>query len=132
MVAAAERERPAALLKSCWPTPATDTANRSSGSTRAVLRSWSFPTPRHATASGRVGRARATRCWAPLLATETAGELYARRNAIEPTFEHTTFNRGIDRCQRRGRTAAHSQWRPITATHNHLKLHRHQRRTSFA
>ena len=62
-----------------------------------------------------------------LLATETGGELYARRNVmIEPVFGHTKFNRGIDRFQRRGRAAARSEWRLITATHNLLKLHTHQ------
>jgi transposase len=62
-----------------------------------------------------------------LLATETGGDLYARRNVmIEPVFGHTKFNRGIDRFQRRGRAAARSEWRLITATHNLLKLHSHQ------
>jgi DDE family transposase len=45
---------------------------------------------------------------------------------IEPVFGHTKFNRGIDRFQRRGRAAARSEWRLITATHNLLKLHSHQ------
>ena len=38
----------------------------------------------------------------------------------------TKFNRRIDRFQRRGRSAARSEWRLITATHNLLKLHKHQ------
>jgi transposase len=64
-----------------------------------------------------------------LLATETGGELYMRRNVmIEPVFGHTKFNRGIDRFQRRGRAAARSEWRLITATHNLLKLHSHHLR----
>jgi transposase len=66
-----------------------------------------------------------------LLATETGRELYARRNVmIEPVFGHTKFNRGIDRFQRRGRAAARSEWRLITATHNLLKLHTHQLKAS--
>jgi transposase len=66
-----------------------------------------------------------------LLATETGGELYARRNVmIEPVFGHTKFNRGIDRFQRRGRAAVRSEWRLITATHNLLKLHTHQLKAS--
>ena len=44
---------------------------------------------------------------------------------IEPVFAHTKFNRRIDRFQRRGRAAARSEWRLITATHNLLKLHTH-------
>jgi hypothetical protein len=45
---------------------------------------------------------------------------------IEPVFRHTKFNRRMDRFQRRGRAAARSEWRLITATHNLLKLHSHQ------
>jgi hypothetical protein len=59
-----------------------------------------------------------------VLATDHGGELYRKRKAmIEPVFGHTKFNRRIDRFQRRGRSAARSEWRLITATHNLLKLH---------
>jgi transposase len=62
-----------------------------------------------------------------VLATEHGGELYRKRKAmIEPVFGHTKFNRRIERFQRRGRSAARSEWRLITATHNLLKLHSHQ------
>ena len=62
-----------------------------------------------------------------VLATEHAGELYGKRQTmIEPVFGHTKFNRGFDRFRRRGRAAARSEWRLITATHNLLKLHQHQ------
>ena len=47
---------------------------------------------------------------------------------IEPVFADTKFNRRIDRFQRRGRAAARSEWRLITATHNLLKLWRHTTR----
>jgi hypothetical protein len=57
-------------------------------------------------ASGRIGR----------------GPFLAR----EQIFADTKFNRRCDRFQRRGRSAARSEWRLITATHNLLKLHRHQ------
>ena len=61
-----------------------------------------------------------------VLATDHGGELYRRRNVmIEPVFANTKFNRRIDRFQRRGRAAARSEWRLITATHNRLKLHTH-------
>ena len=57
---------------------------------------------------------------------ERGGELYRKRQGmIEPVFADTKFNRGIDRFQRRGRSAARSEWRLITATGNLLKLHRH-------
>ncbi len=61
-----------------------------------------------------------------VLDTERGGGLYARRQGmIEPVFGHTKFNRRCDRFQRRGRAAARSEWRLITATHNLLKLWRH-------
>ncbi len=60
-----------------------------------------------------------------VLETELGSELYRKRQAlIEPVFGHTKFNRRIDRFQRRGRSAARSEWRLITATHNLLKLHK--------
>jgi hypothetical protein len=62
-----------------------------------------------------------------VLATEFGHALYRKRQAmIEPVFGHTKFNRRMDRFQRRGRAAARSEWRLITATHNLLKLHSHQ------
>jgi transposase len=62
-----------------------------------------------------------------VLQTERGRELYRRRQPmIEPVFAQTKFNRRIDRFQRRGRSAVRSEWRLITATHNLLKLHRHQ------
>ena len=44
---------------------------------------------------------------------------------IEPVFADTKFNRRADRFLRRGRAAARSEWRLITATENLLKLWRH-------
>ena len=62
-----------------------------------------------------------------VLATERGGTLYRQRQGmIEPVFGDTKFNRRIDRLLRRGRAAARSEWRMITATHNLKKLHRHQ------
>lgn len=62
-----------------------------------------------------------------VLQTDRGAELYGKRQAmIEPVFAHTKFNRRMDRFQRRGRAAARSEWRLITATHNLGKLHRHQ------
>ncbi|MCA1689384.1 MAG: transposase [Actinobacteria bacterium] len=62
-----------------------------------------------------------------VLATDLGGGLYSKRQGmIEPVFANTKFNRRIDRFQRRGRSAARSEWRLITATHNLLKLHKHQ------
>jgi hypothetical protein len=62
-----------------------------------------------------------------VLATDYGSALYAKRQGmIEPVFANTKFNRRIDRFQRRGRSAARSEWRLITATHNLLKLHNRQ------
>ena len=62
-----------------------------------------------------------------VLDTETGGGLYRKRQGmIEPVFANTKFNRRIDRFRRRGRSAVRSEWRLITATHNLLKLHKHQ------
>jgi transposase len=61
-----------------------------------------------------------------VLASDRGGELYAKRQGmIEPVFAHTKFNRRMDRFQRRGRSAARSEWRLMTATHNLLKLYKH-------
>ena len=61
-----------------------------------------------------------------VLETERGGGLYVKRQGmIEPVFADTKFNRRCDRFQRRGRSAARSEWRLITATHNLLKLWRH-------
>jgi transposase len=62
-----------------------------------------------------------------VLATDYAGGLYRRRKVmVEPVFAQTKHNRRIDSFRRRGRSAALSEWRLITATHNLLKLHKHQ------
>src|SRR3954447_17234984 len=61
-----------------------------------------------------------------VLATDRGGGLYAKRQGmIEPVFADTKFNRRCGRFQRRGRSAARSEWRLIAATHNLLKLWRH-------
>jgi transposase len=61
-----------------------------------------------------------------VLASDRGSELYAKRQGmIEPVFAHTKFNRRMDRFQRRGRSAARSEWRLMTATHNLLKLYKH-------
>jgi hypothetical protein len=58
-----------------------------------------------------------------VLEGEIAGELYRRRQVmVEPIFADTRFNRGINRFLRRGRSAARSEWRLITAGGNLLKL----------
>ena len=55
------------------------------------------------------------------------GGLFRRRKAmVEPVFAQTKHNRRINQFQRRGRFAARSEWRLITATHNLLKLHKYQ------
>jgi transposase len=78
------------------------------------------------------GRPRKTRLGGPydfmrrVLDTETGGALYSKRMPmVEPVFAQVKANRGIRRLKRRGRAAALSEWRLIAATHNLLKLHRH-------
>jgi len=61
------------------------------------------------------------------LQSDYGGGLYRRRKAmVEPVFAKTKPNRRINQFQRRGRSAARSEWRLIPATHNLLKLHKHQ------
>jgi hypothetical protein len=68
-----------------------------------------------------------------VIATERGGELYSRRQCmVEPVFAQIKSNRRMERFKRRGRAAARSEWRLITATHNLLKLHRHTLRLAAA
>ena len=65
-----------------------------------------------------------------VLSTELGTSLYRRRQQlVEPVFANTKHNR-INRFHRRGRAAVRTEWRLITATHNLLKLHRHQLATA--
>ena len=53
--------------------------------------------------------------------------LYRKRKVmIEPVFAQMKFNCRFDRFARRGRSAARSERRRITVTHNLLKLHTHR------
>jgi Transposase DDE domain len=57
---------------------------------------------------------------------ERGKALYRRRKTtVEPVYGPIIYNRRIDKFQRRGRAAARSEWRLVTATHNLLKLHTH-------
>jgi transposase len=68
-----------------------------------------------------------------VLATEHGQALYRKRQGmIEPVFGDLKFNRKINRFQRRGDTAARSEWRLAAATHNLLKLHKHRTATAAA
>ena len=78
-------------------------------------------TPRPGWDGGRYSSMRKT------LQSDHGGGLYRRRKAmVEPVFAQTKHNRRINQFQRRGASAALSEWRLITATHNLLKLHRRQ------
>lgn len=60
------------------------------------------------------------------LATDEGRQLYAlRKITVEPVFGQIKYNRHIQQFMRRGRAAALSEWRLVTATHNLLKLHSH-------
>lgn len=62
-----------------------------------------------------------------LLRTDLGAELYRKRQGmIEAVFGQTKHNRGMDEFRRRGRSAVRTEWRLIAATHNLVKLHRHQ------
>jgi transposase len=62
-----------------------------------------------------------------VLASDRGAALYNQRaQMIEPVFAQTKFNRRMERFHRRGRSAVHTEWRLITASHNLLKLHKHQ------
>jgi len=77
-------------------------------------------TPRRGWTGGRYDWMRA------VLATEDGKALYRKRQVmVEPVFAQTKHNRRIASLQRRGRSAARSEWRLIAATHNLLKLHKH-------
>jgi transposase len=66
-----------------------------------------------------------------VLATDWGHELYLKRQgSVEPVFGQIKANRGADRFLRRGRSAVRSEWRLLTATHNLLKLHKHQLATA--
>jgi len=61
------------------------------------------------------------------LASPRGRALYAlRRQVVEPIFGQTKAVCRCDRFQRRGLAACRSEWRLIMATHNLLKLWRHQ------
>jgi transposase len=60
------------------------------------------------------------------LTSERGRKLYAQRKiTVEPVYGQIKYNRRIDRFMRRGRAAAQSEWRLVTASHNILKLHSH-------
>jgi transposase len=66
-----------------------------------------------------------------ILATSAGKRLYRRRaELVEPVFAHTKHTRRITRFSRRGHTAVRAEWRLIAATHNLLKLFRHQPQTA--
>jgi transposase len=61
------------------------------------------------------------------LSSDVGREQYRKRkHMIEPVFGHTRHNRGVTRFLRRGRTAVRTEWRLLMATHNLVKIHRHQ------
>jgi transposase len=62
-----------------------------------------------------------------VLRSPTGAALYSRRKwMIEPVFADIKVNRRAGRFRRRGLAAVRSEWRLLTATHNLLKLHRHE------
>jgi len=82
---------------------------------------------------GRPSRALAAGSIAEWMRERISGpekSIYAlRKQLVEPVFGQTKSNRRIDRIYRHGLPAAQSEWRLACATHNLLKLHRHQAAT---
>lgn len=63
------------------------------------------------------------------LRSDRGSALYTQRQwMVEPVFADIKANRRAGRFKRRGLGAVRSEWRLLTATHNLLKLHRHQLR----
>ena len=62
-------------------------------------------------------------CWRP---TTAAGSTEDARRWSSPRSRRPNTTGAIDSFQRRGRSAVRSEWRLITATHNLMKLHKHQ------
>jgi Transposase DDE domain len=113
--------------RSWSPTPVTGTSARSKRLSATASRSSSPPdsglrtAPRPGWTGGLYDFMRR------VLATPAGRAAYRTRQAtIEPVFGQRKFNRQIRRFQRRGRAACRSEWRPIAATHNLLKLHNHR------
>ena len=126
--ARASSRRPASPSNRRWcsPTPATGTTSRWNAITERGIELLIPPdsSRRKGARPGWDGGAYAA--MRERLATERGAELYGKRQPmIEPVFGQTKFNRRIDRFHRRGRHAARTEWRLITATHNLLKLWRH-------
>jgi transposase len=61
-----------------------------------------------------------------VLKSKSGQRLYSQRQwMVEPVFADIKSNRRAGRFRRRGLAAVRSEWRLLTATHNLLKLHRH-------
>jgi hypothetical protein len=62
-----------------------------------------------------------------VLKGQLGDDLYRKRvQMVEPVFGQTKHNRGVTRFHRRGRKAVRTEWRLVMATHNLMKLFRHQ------
>ncbi|HSO98181.1 MAG TPA: transposase [Solirubrobacteraceae bacterium] len=113
-------ERPGTVLADAgyWHSEHTDAIVAAGTQVLIPPESSTRKTPRPGWQTGRFMRA--------VLASDHGRELYQQRaRSIEPTFGQIKHNRGFRQFRRRGRAAARSEWRLITATHNLLKLHQH-------
>ena len=117
---------------SCWPTPATGRTTRSRRSAAEGIPTLVAPDadrrkqPRPGRRGGLYDFARR------VLATDWGKRALpaSAKATVEPVFGQIKSNRGANRFLRRGRSAVRSEWRLLTATHNLLKLHRHQLATA--
>lgn len=75
------------------------------------------PIPKNATLEQRMDRK---------VSTKQGKSVYRDRQwIIEPVFGQIKHTRKITTLARRGKEAAQTEWKPVTATHNLLKLFRH-------
>jgi Transposase DDE domain/Transposase domain (DUF772) len=116
------QQRPGTALADTgyWHGEQTDTIVAAGTQVLIPPESGTRKTPRPGWSNGRYDFMRAA------LGSNVGKELYRQRaRSIEPTFGQIKHNRGFRQFRRRGRAAARSEWRLITATHNLLKLHQH-------
>ena len=105
-------------------------AGRGRGVRSRSLTGWVWTSPMM-TRCACLMRRSTSRCSCKDAARYWGKQLYLRRQgSVEPVFGQIKSNRGADRFRRRGRSAVRSEWRLLTATHNLLKLHRHQLATA--
>jgi transposase len=134
LAAAGVEERPGVLLADAgyWNVPHVERVEATG--TEVLVATESGSVQRRKEREGRPRRLRDKRLEGRYLtmrrklATQRGRELYRSRKQIaEPVFAQTKVVRRADRFLRRGFSACRSEWRLTMATHNLLKLWKHER-----